>query len=1440
MSNVVDVATKQGAIFGELSNLCNLFLDKIGASKTGTEIDEELETRFKDISKINHDNVIKKLLSLGFTRNPATASLNILLNDGIRVPVIGEQNIYQYCNNSQLTDEMYENIERKKRISQLDFSKEKEFPFNFTLSTEDKVNQEEKENIKSRFNSISKTFRYIIRLSFVHENFPYLTIDLSTVIQSKNQTFIQSFANPETYEVEIEFRKDKQYYFYGTEIDKEGLRLTEIVVKNAIIANFKKYIKYVLGGIQESNYPISIKEQEMVLRDYAKVLDVSNDYDLNNRGNRAKSLFIGPSTKTLQVANITKSTDSNVPNLRIPGGFCVTEKADGERHLMFINSVGKIYLITSNMQVKFTGMKCDPEIYKNSIIDGELITHDKRNTFINTYAAFDLYYLRGKDVRFLKFMPIPAALEKNLRKKEEELLKYKNATNTDNNKEDNEVVVKIDENNESWTNKYRLVLLNELMDNIFLPSVVPPVMIFRSKIFYPNIDHAKIVDKEEMRNAYNIFTAAKAILNAEYPYYTDGAIFTPTSLGVGGNSIGNVGPLHRTTWDYSLKWKPPELNTNDFLVKVEQKGGSDIIHNAYQDGTDLKNEVQMLQYKHLQLFCGSKGQNEIFQYPCEKIYNGDVPRYTTVDPRKKYSYQAIPFVPTNPYDATAAFTKIKLTKEGLMMTEDKQVFENDTIVEFRYDLKNGTWIPLRLRYDKTSEYKNKQNQFGNSFETANSNWTSIHHPVTKYMITTGKNNDQSEIEMDQESDLYYKTESGQNTQTRGLRDFHNKYVKQLLIQSVCHPRNTLIDFACGRGGDIQKWREAKLDFVYGLDYSESGLTNSLDGACSRYLNDLKNYPKMPHALFVHADSKKNIISGKAIFGEKGKKINDVVFGEQVNVGTHNASVLGKGVMAQANRGKDGFNVSSCQFAMHYMYESADSFYNFVQNIAECTKYDGYYIATCYDGKQLFDLLKDKNEESIVEKDKLVWQVVKKYNSDIQVFPEGEASLGMEILVYQESFNSWQPEYLVNNNLFDKTMNEYGLYLLTESELKDIQFPLKKSSALFGDLYHQMTQSHNKYGTAAEMKKYEQKISFLNRYFIYKSRNHTKKNFSDITAKHLNKQISTNVEEVNIDKITRPNIDKRYGDAAIEEKEADLECQYDKRLNDVLYKTTKIQSTNVQNKLIHLIKSAVSSSNPSADILHKIDKLLKQNQKNLKNKEDKNKEDKNKDYNSKEYISNQIISYFNRILQHPMLTPQSRLIDIGGGTGDMLRYFAEKYQIPKENVVSIDNGSFAFENKSNLVTYINQPHDDVNSVADLLFNNADYIICSVSLHHMTDVNIQNAAVFIQRHLKPDGFLIIKEHDASTKDVKCLIDWEHHLYRLMETDKIMPLQEVQKYINDEYIGNYKREKYFDDLLEPLGFKLINTYNHVMYDFDASNKWEKNPTQMYWKIYQFIPRF
>ena len=66
-------------------------------------------------------------------------------------------------------------------------------------------------------------------------------------------------------------------------------------------------------------------------------------------------------------------------------------------------------------------------------------------------------------------------------------------------------------------------------------------------------------------------------------------------------------------------------------------------------------------------------------------------------------------------------------------------------------------------------------------------------------------------------------------------------MKKILIKSVSKKGNILIDYACGKAGDLPKWIASNLGFVMGLDISKDNIENRVRGACARYLSFRKEY-----------------------------------------------------------------------------------------------------------------------------------------------------------------------------------------------------------------------------------------------------------------------------------------------------------------------------------------------------------------------------------------------------------------------------------------------------------------------------------------------------------------------------------------------------------------------------------------------------------------------
>jgi 2-polyprenyl-3-methyl-5-hydroxy-6-metoxy-1,4-benzoquinol methylase len=59
-----------------------------------------------------------------------------------------------------------------------------------------------------------------------------------------------------------------------------------------------------------------------------------------------------------------------------------------------------------------------------------------------------------------------------------------------------------------------------------------------------------------------------------------------------------------------------------------------------------------------------------------------------------------------------------------------------------------------------------------------------------------------------------------------LKRFHNK-IKRLLIQRFALDCDSLLDIACGRGGDLLKWVDADIKYVRGFDIAEEEVCSAI-------------------------------------------------------------------------------------------------------------------------------------------------------------------------------------------------------------------------------------------------------------------------------------------------------------------------------------------------------------------------------------------------------------------------------------------------------------------------------------------------------------------------------------------------------------------------------------------------------------------------------------
>ena len=559
----------------EFHRIASLYLESNPLLSTNNKT-SELEIRFgtnprirKPITKTNYDNVIKQLYSCGFkTENNNGNQMLRIQNEytdprtgqtkmsNIRAEIVGTDLIQQYCetNDIQKLVNMPSNVFNKIKFTRKSFPKDKQDNFIQKLDMEDfnfRVSfQEEQDfnihsniarNIMSKWVDSKKIFRSLNRVRFYHEKYPIFA-DLTIVKSSKvnnrvpiPQYNIQDagvFTNIEHYEIELEV--DNSRVGSGTEFDNA----------EKLLAELRKVIRIVLSGIQDTKYPVSYSEQDEVIKSYMDMLH-GEEYEYKRV---LPKHFVGPSSYTLQLSNIIKPDTEN-SHKTILKDYTVTDKADGERRLLYVHKSGKIYMIDTNMRVIFTGCKTTKTPLFDSLLDGEFIKYDKNKQMVNLYAAFDMYYINGKSVRHHPFM-------------------MRNEEGSSGKSRMNLLVTYVEELD-------AISILDKAQDNEVKPknNTVKTGIRIQVKEFEHSTD-----EKTIFKACSNILSKVK---DDNYEYETDGLIFTPAFYPVGADSEDEEpSSVFKTTWNSSFKWKPPQFNTIDFLVSVEKtETGKDKVSN---------------------------------------------------------------------------------------------------------------------------------------------------------------------------------------------------------------------------------------------------------------------------------------------------------------------------------------------------------------------------------------------------------------------------------------------------------------------------------------------------------------------------------------------------------------------------------------------------------------------------------------------------------------------------------------------------------------------------------------------------------------------------------------------------------------------------------------------------------------------------------------------
>jgi len=221
----------------------------------------------------------------------------------------------------------------------------------------------------------------------------------------------------------------------------------------------------------------------------------------------------------------------------------------------------------------------------------------------------------------------------------------------------------------------------------------------------------------------------------------------------------------------------------------------------------------------------------------------------------------------------------------------------------------------------------------------------------------------------------------------------------------------------------------------------------------------------------------------------------------------------------------------------------------------------------------------------------------------------------------------------------------------------------------------------------------------------------------------------------------------------------------------------------------------------------------------------------RDENRQDFIVEKMIDYLKNNYPN-VLNSDISIVDIGGGNGNVISAINTTVNGNKNNFVCVETKnewveSYPCDNDNILYKYWN------NDVIDIPNDFCDIVLCMVSLHHMHNDTINKAIGEIKRILKPGGILMIKEHDAETIMTYNFIEWEHHLYHILDCAYNNKLVDADEYAKHS-INNFNDKSYWQIMLEKThGFELKDRTNRFLYG--PYQRDHKNTTNLYWEIYE-----
>lgn len=966
--------------------------------------------------------IVNDVLSISFG-NDVDISRNIS-----RVIINGNGNINRYCNTEKLSTVLSSaNVEKKVHSKKMRNFTNNDYNIKFNLkeeSTIDKSSASVQELVK-KWHTLPKIYRRKKTYTFYHDSgdfkvdlsivstHPYKTVTVGYVLENNivNKVIMDEPKDANNFSDWWNTKKQNkdarvqisEYVPHKTLKESHVLENKEVLYEFEVewIGNKKKIdltkidldyqtekfiniIELILQVIQSSFFIIPNNEKVKIMREFVNLANIKN----------ARDFF--PLAVDLKLENMIKKPYEEygkAGSINIRTDYLVTDKADGERTLLFISNNGKCYLINRNNKIIYSGLKIDK--YSQSIFDGEFIDKTLSGKTIQNLYLFDAYIINKKSILNLPF-----------------------GNGTDKDK--------------TGRHKYIVDIVNHFnsSDDVLVENDNYSLSLFRKKYLRS--------DFSGKNSDTMIFDSCKKILskvNVEYgglletghlySYKCDGLIFTPMKLGVSVNNINDIKKNNNIggRWLANLKWKPEKHITIDFKVKF------------HKDLNGLRKEIYDsvlgAKYTPATLYIKLYNNIESKKYLAFRLLNEGLDFRTLSED--------FPFKPIDPFIETitqngnltdnVGTIKLIIGNDGFIRCENRDIIEDGTTIEARYekgimgsddadsdDVSSGRWIATRVRDGKTP------NAIKSSFDA----WHLTFNNITTEHIT---NSEKADELVNESSQIYYKGDEHYETESIKL---YNNHVKSVIIDRILSNKTEprVMDIGCGKLGDLYKYISNNVGALVGIDLSSDNLYNPHDGAAvrvlalSRYQNqnelDVSHKMLIKKTMLLLGTATRNFANGTAFSDNLSKYYASILYGN------HYVEDSSGKLRKMYNMGTNLFHAILCNFSIHYMMNSEDDFHNFCLNIQENLMEQGYFAITFLDKNEIMKELKGKNKssEGKTKNGSIVWSIKSNENKS-----SSKSHLNDTIKVYFETFARETDENLVDIKFLESRFKNYGLKLI---------------------------------------------------------------------------------------------------------------------------------------------------------------------------------------------------------------------------------------------------------------------------------------------------------------------------------------------------------------------------------------------------------------------------